>query len=465
MTDAPPLIDNAIDTLSSIISFLQTFLENNQNMILPLIAICFSLFAISIAIYLYFMTKVFMLKEYDAKEGEAKRETMRSWVHENLIEDVYTPLAEHALAISYTLSQKRYGEDVVLYRISKFLRYIFKNRRIFGGDMYFTPHESSNRLLETISERITSEINTIYDIQDDKNPTERRTVILEFIAACAKSKNYSEFRLLISGRSIANKDLTDEIGRLMDEYSNDHYLPRRYGDHSSIFLDPINELINPQNLGQAWIRAKLYAYCNLFNKLLMYEIHQVYDSWYVEHPDTPKHHQLFDVIDLVEGIVTRMDRLLERDRKRREEFYSKSRADEIDTKLNILKKSLSSVTDPNAEEIKQQMKRLESELESERVELEHIEFQHSNCKSEMSKSIELLHSISSQRDKVLKKNKSREFYKTVMSMKILGRLPVIYHIRIKDIKSDIKSGWWAFRMIISLKIRNSRLCRTPPNDP
>jgi hypothetical protein len=38
MTDAPPLIDNAIDTLSSIISFLQTFLENNQNMILPLIA-------------------------------------------------------------------------------------------------------------------------------------------------------------------------------------------------------------------------------------------------------------------------------------------------------------------------------------------------------------------------------------------------------------------------------------------
>lgn len=458
MTDTPPLVDNAIDTLSSIISFLQTFLENNQNMILPLIAICFSLFAISIAIYLYFMTKVFMLKEYDAKEGEAKRETMRSWVHENLIEDVYIPLAEYALAISHTLSQERYGEDVVLYRISKFLHYIFKNRRVFGGDIYFTPHESSNRLLETISERITSEINTIYDIQDDKNLIERRTVILEFIAACAKSKNYSEFRLLISGRSIANKDLTDEISRLMDGYSNDHYLPRRYGDHSSTFLDPINELINSQNLGQVWIRAKLYAYCSLFNKLLMYEIHQVYDSWYVEHPDTPKHHQLFDVIDLVEGIVTRVDGLLKRDR---EEFYSKSRADEIDTKLNILKKSLSSVTDPNAEEIKQKMK----QLENERMELERIEFQHSNCKIEMSKSIDLLRNISSQRDEVLKRNESEEFYKNIVSMKIFDRLLDIYHIRIKDIKSDIKSGWWAFRMIISLKIRNSRLCRTPPNDP
>lgn len=223
---------------------------------------------------------------------------------------------------------------------------------------------------------------------------------MEFIAACAKSKNYSEFRLLISGRSIANKDLTDEIGRLMEGYSNDHYLPRRYGDHSSIFLDPINELINPQNLVQAWIRAKLYAYCSLFNKLFMYEIHKIYDSWYIDHPNTLDYYQLADTISLVNRIVKKIDDKLEDDPHIHKESYSKSSMEETHKKLAILKQGLASTGDStDKKEIEQKIKQFENKLE-------------------ILECVELLGAISPHRDKVLEENRSEEFYRKILNIKI-----------------------------------------------
>jgi hypothetical protein len=366
-------------------------LENVDS--ITIIAMCISTVAISLAIYLYLMTKIFEIKKYKEK----KREAVFNWVHENLIEDVYIPLAEYALAISDTLLQGEYNEEeVVLYRISKFLQYIFKNRAVFGGDVYFTPNKRSNKRLESISKKIISEINTTYDLQSC--PTERRIVILEFLATCAKSKNYSEFRLLIGGRSIANKDLTDEIGRLMDGYSDNHYLPHRYGDCSSVFLNPINELMNPQSCGQEWIRAKLYAYCSLFNKLLMYEIHKMYDSWYVKYPDTLKYHQLVGVISLVDGIIEKVDGKLK--------SYSKSSIEDTREKLKILKQNpVSNKRPTDKKEIEQKIKELENQLEM----LESVEH-------EISKSAKLLYVISPHRYEVLKKNKSEEFYKSVSDM-------------------------------------------------
>ena len=72
-----------------------TSLFENVN-IIPIIAICISTVAISLAIYLYFMTKIFEMKKYKEK----KREAMFNWVHENLIESVYIPLADYAKVIS-----------------------------------------------------------------------------------------------------------------------------------------------------------------------------------------------------------------------------------------------------------------------------------------------------------------------------------------------------------------------------
>ncbi len=305
-----------------------TSLFENVNVI-PIIAICISTVAISLAIYLYFMTKIFEMKKYKEK----KREAVFNWVHENLIESVYIPLAEHAKAISEELLFQRADRtdetdrtEIMLYRISKFMHYVFKNRETFGSDMYFTPNGADNRHLENISDRIISEITTVYDREYDKNPIERRIVILEFIATCAKCRNYSEFKLLIRGRPIFDRDLTVEINNLKDAYSDDYYLLFGYCDPAGVFLNPMNALINPKNLWQAWTTAKLYAYCSLFNKLFIYEIHKMYDSWYVEYPDTIKHHQLLDTIGWVNKIVKETDERLVDDNELRQKPYDKNNA-------------------------------------------------------------------------------------------------------------------------------------------
>ena len=220
-------------------------LMNTEDNIIPLIAICLSSLAISVAIYLYFMTKIFEMKKYKEK----KREAVFNWVHENLIESVYIPLAEHAKVISEELLSQRADRtdetdrtEIMLYRISKFMHYVFKNRETFGSDMYFTPNGADNRHLENISDRIISEITTVYDREYGKNPIERRIVILEFIATCAKCRNYSEFKLLIRGRPIFDRDLTVEINNLRDAYSDDYYLLFGYCDPAGVFLNPMNAL-------------------------------------------------------------------------------------------------------------------------------------------------------------------------------------------------------------------------------
>lgn len=371
-------------------------LMNIEDNIIPLIAICLSSLAISVAIYLYFMTRIFTLKEYKEK----KRETVFNWVHENLIEDVYIPLSEHAGGISVELSLRdKDRKEMVLYRISKFLYYIFENRKIFGTDMYFTPNGDSNRHLENISEKIMFEMDAIYDRQDNKNPIERRIVILEFLATCAKCKNYSEFKSLIRGRPIFNNDLTGEITNLKDAYSDEYYLLFRCDDYTNILLNPINELINPQKLWQAWRNAKIYAYCSLFNTLLIYEIYNMYDSWYVKHPDTINHHQLFDVIGCVDDFVEETDKQLMYNYKLGQESYNKTNAlhdaDMINDVLNGVKQGVSSAIDSGRE----------------------IEFTEEIRRLEMLRNIELLYSISPQRYEVLEKYRSEEFYKSIIDMR------------------------------------------------
>lgn len=380
--------------------------------------------AIFLTLIIYTITKIFTLKEY----REKKREAMFNWVHENLIEDVYIPLTEYTEAISYELSsQKTCKKEIVLYHISKFLHYVSKNREIFGGYIYFTPHKKSNRLLENISEKIRSEIDTIYDLQGDKNPTERRIVILEFLATCAKCRNYFEFKSLIRGRPIFNNDLTDEINKLKDAYTDDYYLLFGCSDHTDMLLNPIDKLINPKNLGQTWRKAKLYAYCSLFSKLLTYEIHKIYDSWYVEpwyakYPDTREYHQLVDVIDLVNCLVAETDMRLVDGYKLREKSYHELSVNTINTLLDLTKQGLSSTAETSKKiELNKEINRLET-----------------------LKSIELLSIISPRKINALKTNRSEEFYKNVADME-LSKNSVI---------KNIKSKYYICKMIKSHKKMN-----------
>lgn len=377
-----------------------TSLFENVN-IIPIIAICISTVAISLAIYLYFMTKIFEMKKYKEK----KREAMFNWVHENLIESVYIPLAEYAKVISEELLLQRADRtdetgrtEIMLYRISKFMHYVFKNRETFGSDMYFTPNGADNRHLENISNRIISEITTVYDREYDKNPIERRIVILEFIATCAKCRNYSEFKLLIRGRPIFDRDLTVEINNLKDAYSDDYYLLFGYCDPAGVFLNPMNALINPKNLWQAWTTAKLYAYCSLFNKLFIYEIHKMYDSWYVEYPDTIKHHQLLDTIGWVNEIVKETDERLVGDYERRQKSYDKN--DALND-IGMLNKMLSDAKQKPTSAINSKMKIWSNERIS---------------RLEVLRSIEVLYTISPQRHEILESYNSEEFYKSIIDL-------------------------------------------------
>jgi len=362
--------------------------------LIPLTAICISLLAVSLAIYLYFITKIFTLKEY----REKKREAMFNWVHGNLIEDVYIPLTEYAGAISDELSQETPRKEIVLYRISKFLHYVFKNREIFGGDMYFTPNEDSNRAIGNISDKIISELNIIYYLPYTKNPTERRIVILEFLATCAKCRNYSEFELLISGKPIFNRDLTNEINGLKSAYN---YLPFGRRDYINVLLSPVANLLNPPNLEQAWRKAKIYAYCSLFNKLVMYEIHKIYDSWYAEYPDALKYRQLIYVIDWVNNLVKKMDDKLKRYPNIGIISYSKpSSITYISDLLNNEKKKLLSATCTSGQ----------------------IEAKSNIAQLELLMSIELFYIISPQKYEVLERGRSKEFYRYIITMDVSKNL-------------------------------------------
>lgn len=392
LCDYPYECENMTDIHSMIAYIFQ------MDISLPLIAII-------IAITIYFITKIFILKEYREVEKRTKREAMLSWLHENLIESIYIPLAEHAKVISEELLLQKVDRtdrtdrtEIMLYRISKFLHYVFKNRETFGSDMYFTPNGDDNRHLENISDRIISEMTTVYDREYDKNPTERRIVILEFLATCAKCRNYSEFKLLISGRPIFDRDLTVEINNLRDAYSDDYYLLFGYRDPAGVFLNPINGIINPKNLWQAWTTAKLYAYCSLFNKLFIYEIHKMYDSWYVEYPDTLKHHQLLDIIGWVNEIVKETDARLVGDYELRQKPYDKNN---VLNDIGILNNILSDAKQKPSSAINSRME-IGSNKEISRI--------------EVLRNIEVLYTISLQRHEMLESYTSEEFYKSITDL-------------------------------------------------
>ena len=271
----------------------------------------------SLAFILYLITKTFSIIE----DREKKRKTMFDWVSSNLFDKVYEPLKQSANEISEALTSREYWKgtaedyqrDVLLFSIAKFLHIAFKNREKVGKDEFFTRSDLSNDYLSRLLTNIIKELRkTIYlsESPDGGEKDESAVTKLYFLATYGKAKNFPEFKSLIEGRlhpeylqrlfergetSIAV--LEAEINLLKDAYSEKGYPSKKDSKNYFMFVDVLNRLLNDHE--QEWRRAKLYAYCALFHKLLAYELHRMYDTWYVGGQENLDLNELFYTIERV----------------------------------------------------------------------------------------------------------------------------------------------------------------------
>ena len=288
---------------------------------LPLIV---TVVSVSLGFLIYVVTKFFTIKEY----SEKKRKGMFDWVSSNLFDEVYEPLKESAEEVSTVLNphgewekaNEEYRKDVLLYSTANLLHYAYKNQDKVGNHIFLTQYDLSNDYLRRLSEKIISEFKQIYaePMLAGGNIDENAVIKLDFLATYGKIKYYSIFKSLIAGyffpyhlqgRSKRGEkifgfwkeeiDILEKINLLKRTYSRKGYLSSEDSENYSKFVDMTGKILDENDHEQRWRRAKLYAYCALFHKLLHYEIHRMYDTWYVGYPETLDLNELFYTIDRV----------------------------------------------------------------------------------------------------------------------------------------------------------------------
>lgn len=259
---------------------------------------------VSLAFILYIITKLFAIKEY----REQNKRIMLDWVSSNLFDEVYEPLKQSASKVSETLTsweyKKRraedYQRDVLLFSIAKFLHLAFKNREKIGGDVFFTQSDLSNDYLHRLLNNILKELTkTIYLSESSEGGERDESAVtkLYFLATCGKAKNFPEFMSLIESGNTSNDDLKKEIDQFKDAYSEKGYLSREDSENYSMFVVMLNRILDENDHEQGWERAKLYAYCALFHKLLSYELGRMYG--YVGGQENVNLNELFYTIERV----------------------------------------------------------------------------------------------------------------------------------------------------------------------
>lgn len=286
---------------------------------LPLIV---TVVSVSVGFLIYLVTKFFTIKEY----SEKKRKGMFDWVSSNLFDDVYEPLKASAeevsrvLSIAWKESNEEYRKDVLLFSTANFLHYAFKNREKVGNHIFLTQYDLSNDYLGRLSEKIIREFKQIYvePVLADGNIDESVVINLNFLATFGAAKNYSIFTSLIKGYffpyhlQVGSKRgekfidfwkeeiaILEKIKLLKRAYSGNGYLSIEDSENHSKFVDMAGKILDKNDREQRWTRAKLYAYCALFHKLLSYELHRMYDSWYVGYQENINLNELFYTIDRV----------------------------------------------------------------------------------------------------------------------------------------------------------------------
>ena len=124
----------------------------------------------------------------------------------------------------------------------------------------------------------------------------------------------------------------------------------------------------------------------------------MYDSWYVEYPDTIKHHQLLDTIGWVNEIVKETDERLVGDYELRQKPYDKN--DALND-IGLLNNMLSDAKQKPSFAINSRME---------------IGSNKKISSIEVLRSIEVLYTISLQRHEMLESDNSEEFYKSITDM-------------------------------------------------
>jgi hypothetical protein len=176
-------------------------------------------------------------------------------------------------------SEKEYKHHYFMYALSKSLKYQYMDKRIVGDVFFYTQSPSSNKYLIFLLNSIKQEINGIFENgASNDGITERRLIALQFLSRLGNCENYTEFILLLNGRPISDSSLDAEIKILRDGLFIESLIPEMHEQIES-YRSSI-ELFFNDDIENKWTRAKLYAYCILFNFLMSYELYNMYDSWY-----------------------------------------------------------------------------------------------------------------------------------------------------------------------------------------
>ena len=226
-----------------------------------------------LTLIVYCITKIFSVTEYHKK----RREAVFGWIHENLIQEIYLPLVKYSKEISeasYFEKENELQIDNLLFAISKFLDYISKNRKYVGGDEFFTQNRLSNKKLGDLSVKAIEEIAELYNDFGERD----KPLVIQFLALCGNTKNYSDFIAVMDGNQIYDKNLFDEI-----QIKKEIIFEGR--DYYKIIKSPIALLNDKDDIMQLYKRTKLCVLFALFSALLTYEISRVYKAWFVPHND------------------------------------------------------------------------------------------------------------------------------------------------------------------------------------
>jgi len=226
-----------------------------------------------LTLIVYCITKIFSVTEYHKK----RREAVFGWIHENLIQEIYIPLVKYSKEISEASDLGKGNElqiDNLLFMVSKFLNYMYKNRKYVGGDEFFTQNRLSNKKLGDISFKAIDEIAELYNDLGKRG----KPLVIQFLALCGNMKNYSDFIAVMAGNQIYDKNLFDEI-----QIKNKFIFKGK--DYYQIIKSPISSLNDKDDIMQLYKRTKLCVLFSLFSILLTYEISRVYKAWFVPHND------------------------------------------------------------------------------------------------------------------------------------------------------------------------------------
>ena len=328
---------------------------------------------------------------------------MLEWVHDTLFDKLYEPLKVYASEISCILyprgywkkAEKDYRRDVLLFSVSKFMYYsTMEGQNIVGKSDFFTMYNLSNDYLCRLSEKIIREFKQVYAGTKSAlvgGSLEESIVIkLQFLATCGKARNYAEFKPSIEGDRRLNPALALELNLLKETYSGKGYLPEDNREIYSMFVTSLGEIFNEKDPVQKWRRAKLYAYCTLFHKLLAYELHRMYDTWYVGYQDNLDLNELFYTIDRVFTLTESADKYEKLCAEYRERC---DREWDIENELDMIMATIKGVIrdNPNAQDELERLGSQQSELQSE---LDEIRKRKGEIQDEIDEDLSPLYDIS-----------------------------------------------------------------------